>query len=101
MPRGKIANEKLNFKSENDAEAKEDEKGSAAKFTLIEPDAEEEDDDSLVQAVHNDFADTLESSRPNFKFTLLLVALFVAVNIGLIALLDNNKNISNDQQAAV
>lgn len=93
MPRGKVTSEMLKFVADSgDADVKEQEKTPAAKFTLIEPEVEEDkDEDELVQAVHNEFAETLETNRPNFKFTLLLVTLFVAVNIGLITLLDDNK----------
>ncbi len=96
MPRGKVANQSLHFKADvsDDAVREEENKGSA-KFVLIEPEAEDKDEDeedNLVQSVHNDFTETLESSRPNFKFTLLLVTLFVAVNFSLITLLDNNRH---------
>lgn len=93
MPRGKVTSEMLKFVADTgDAEVKEQEKNSPApaKFTLIQPEAEHEEDE-LVQSVHKEFSETMETTRPNFKFTLLLVTLFVAVNIGLIALLDDNK----------
>ncbi len=102
MPRGRIASDMLNFKADTDVPAaKEEHKDGAAKFTLIEPESQKkEDDDSLVRQVHDDFADVMESSKPNFKFTLLLVALFAAVNIGLITLLDNNNKSATSPEAA-
>lgn len=94
MPRGKVFNQSLasNALGDEAADNEGSNKYSSAKFTLIMPDsevnAENEENTQLSMEIGSQKAD---SHSMNFKFTVLLVTLFVAVNIGLVALLDNDK----------
>lgn len=111
MPRGKVFNQSLASSTVAgdvfDGEANTKQSSSAKKFTLIMPDAEEnqENEDSVRLAAEM-AAQRAESQSANFKFTVLLVALFVAVNVGLVTLLDSDKpeevsspSVRNDNKA--
>ncbi len=97
MPRGKVITEPAAAKAKagkSDVAADEvNENKNASKFKLVEAESEagKETDEEDTGSFHESFTEKSEHAPMNFKFTLLLVAVFVAVNIGLIALLDKDR----------
>src|SRR5579883_439820 len=104
MPRGKVITEPSADQAktvQNDSPEKDmNESKNASKFKLVESETEANAD---ADEEENDFPEKLsekpEHTPMNFKFTLLLVAVFVAVNIGLIALLDKDRPEENTSAA--
>lgn len=101
MPRGKISSQTLvslpNVGEDGDNNAGT--KQGPAKFTLIMPDSESgELQEAVVDRLPEFPIAKTEPPSMNIKFTLLLVTLFVVVNAGLVAILDNDKT---DNTAAI
>jgi hypothetical protein len=95
MPRGKIANVSSSVKAEdiNSNTNTNHSDTTASQFQLVSKEsANNNAKEETVAKPASNSAYSSEASSLNFKFTLLLVALFVVVNIGLVSLLDSDKN---------
>lgn len=95
MPRGKIANVSPSVKVEdvNSNTSTNHSDTTESQLQLVSKESANNDvkEETAAKPASNS-AYSPEASSLNFKFTLLLVALFVVVNIGLVSLLDSDKN---------
>lgn len=101
MPRGKIVSpSNRNTLPAQDMGEKGADKKPSAKFTLISHDASDEHAHEAISLPLAELHVAAAGGKLNVKFTLLLLALFVMINLGLVLLLDNDKGKAVQVEAA-